>query len=105
VNGNGKGARAPQRAAWSYGPGVSGGVGVDFPSTGGSGYSPLVHQRDAVGPRLSGAVGSGMASGMGMRRGSSGTSRTTSGSGSSSTGDDVSSVAVSLVRYKRMLDT
>ncbi|CAK5267243.1 unnamed protein product [Mycena citricolor] len=61
----------PQRAAWSYGPGITG--GIDFPT--------LV--RDTVGPRLSGLGG-------GMRRGT----RTTSGSGSS-TGDDVSSVASS----------
>ncbi|KAJ7464582.1 hypothetical protein FB451DRAFT_1490090 [Mycena latifolia] len=87
VNGNGNGnsggkgqgrGAPPQRAAWSYGPGVSGGTGVDFPTSGG--YAPLM--RDAVGPRLSGV-------GMGMRRGSSG-ARTTSGSG-----DDVSSVASS----------
>ncbi|KAJ7117582.1 hypothetical protein C8R44DRAFT_983084 [Mycena epipterygia] len=92
VNGGGKGpgrggVAPPQRAAWSYGPGVSGGTAVDFPSTGAAGYPPPM--RDAVGPRLSGTVGMGM----GMRRGSSGT-RTTSGSGSS-TGDDVSSVASS----------
>ncbi|KAJ7108855.1 hypothetical protein C8R43DRAFT_936801 [Mycena crocata] len=90
-NGGGKGRGAvvapPQRSAWSYGPGVSGGVNVDFPSTGATGYPPLM--REAVGPRLSGSVGMGM----GMRRGSSG-NRTTSGSGSS-TGDDVSSVASS----------
>jgi hypothetical protein len=72
VNGNGNGVRALQRAVWSYGLGVSGGVGMDFPSTGGGGYSPLVHQCVAEGLQLSGAVGSGMALGMGMRRGSSG---------------------------------
>ncbi|KAF7310008.1 ATP-dependent DNA helicase PIF1 [Mycena indigotica] len=81
VNGTGKGrpgAPPPQRAAWSYGPGISG--GVDFPST-----AP-------VGPRLSGSMGV-YGPGMGMRRSSSG-NRTTSGSGSSA-GDDVSSVASS----------
>ncbi|KAJ7210513.1 hypothetical protein GGX14DRAFT_625869 [Mycena pura] len=84
--GKGRGGVPPQRSAWSYGPGVSGGSGgVDFPSTGAPGYPPLM--RDAVGPRLSGAVG------MGMRRGSLG-NRTTSGSGSSA-GDDVASVASS----------
>ncbi|KAJ7698982.1 hypothetical protein B0H17DRAFT_1129527 [Mycena rosella] len=83
--GQGRGA-PPQRSAWSYGPGVSGGVGVDFPSSGApsAAYPPLM--RDAVGPRLSG-MGSGL--GAGMRRMSSG-ARTTSGSG-----DDVSSVASS----------
>ncbi|KAJ6620598.1 hypothetical protein B0H10DRAFT_2215867 [Mycena sp. CBHHK59/15] len=99
--GAGGGGRGTQRSAWSYGPGVSG--GVEFPSNAGgstvsstfslssgssgasygSGYPPLM--RDAVGPRLGG--------GMGMRRGSSGSgNRTTSGSGSN---DDVSSVASS----------
>ncbi|KAJ7066355.1 hypothetical protein C8F01DRAFT_1123015 [Mycena amicta] len=87
VNGHGigkgrPGVAPPQRAAWSFGPGVSGGV-VDFPSMAGS--SP-------VGPRLSGSMG-GYGPGMGMRRTSSG-NRTTSGSGSSA-GDDVSSVASS----------
>ncbi|KAF7308273.1 ATP-dependent DNA helicase PIF1 [Mycena chlorophos] len=80
--GKGRPGPQPQRAAWSYGPGISG--GVDFPSTTGS---------SAVGPRLSGNMSPGHGGGMPMRRGSSG-NRTTSGSGSSA-GDDVSSVASS----------
>ncbi|KAJ7625593.1 hypothetical protein FB45DRAFT_921822 [Roridomyces roridus] len=81
INGGGAGGKGrggnppPQRAAWSFGPGVSGGPTL---------------MRDAVGPRLSGPIGMGTS----MRRGSSG-NRTVSTSGSSSTGDDVSSVASS----------